>query len=59
MFKFIGFSPLITEKLKIFGSVNKQVLCHTGNFTVDNMLLEIMKCINKFANLQNAGISSP
>lgn len=56
--RFIYIGLLITEELKLFGFVNKHVLCHTEKFTMrKNILPEMMKCIHKFANLQNADIT--
>ena len=49
---------LITEERKIFGFIGKRVLCHIEKFTVrKNILMEIMKFINKCANPQNASVT--
>ena len=46
------------RKKKIFGSIIKHVLCHIEKFTmIKNILLEIMKCIYKFAIPQNASVT--
>lgn len=58
------FWPLNTEKLKIFGSVNKKFLCYIKEiyfppnyeicfFIREAIFLEVMKCIQKFASLKN------
>lgn len=48
----------ITEAPKISGSVSKHVMSHTKNYTMrKHMVLEIVKCIPRFASLKNDDVT--
>lgn len=50
------FWPLNTEKLKMFGSVNKKFLCYIREICLllkESVFLEVMKCTQTFASLKN------
>jgi len=49
---------LLSEEIKILGSISKHVLCHTEKFTMrKNILLEIMQCTYKCSSSQNATVT--
>ena len=55
--RFTYFCPLIKKEQKIFGLVSKNVLCHIESLYYEEAhALKIIKCIHKFANLQNVGM---
>lgn len=56
--RFAHFWFSFTEKLKMFGSISKHILCHIEKFTTrKNVFLEIVKCIYNFAKPENASIT--